>query len=113
MDSLNQQDVTVTKHFDFPRPHLSLPALHRHRRSDAVVSRGSLELGAAGVIALGAFAIGAIAIGALAINRLAIRRARIERLSIGTLRVGRLIVEEQNEPEDELEDEPEGAAAAA
>jgi hypothetical protein len=101
----------VTKHFDFPRPHLHLPTLHRHGH-DAVVSRGSLELGAAGAVAPGALAIGAIAIGAIAINRLAIRRARIDRLSVGTLEVGRLIIHEGDEPEDERTAGPEAATAA-
>jgi hypothetical protein len=102
----------MTKHFDFHRPHLHLPALRAHGR-DAVVSRGSLELGAAGAIVLGAFAIGAIAIGALAINRLAVRRARIERLSVGTLDVGRLVIREREDPDDEVFDEPEAKAEAA
>ncbi len=102
----------MTRHFDFHRPHLNLPAL-RHRVHDAIVSRGSLELGAAGAIALGAFAIGAIAIGALAINRLGVHRARIERLSVGTLEVGRLIIREREDPDDEVFDEPEAKAEAA
>ena len=97
----------MTKHFEFHRPHFSLPAL-RSRGHDAVVSRGSIELGAAGAVALGALAIGAIAIGALAINRLVVRRARIERLSVGTLDVGRLVIHESEEPEEEIE-----AASAA
>jgi hypothetical protein len=90
----------VTKHFDFPHPHLSLPSL-RSRRDDVAVTRGSLELGAAGAVALGALAIGAIAIGAIAIKRLTVRRARIDRLSVGTLEVGRLIIHEREEPDDE------------
>jgi len=107
----------MTRHFDLPRPHLNLPAL-RSRIRDAVVTRGSMEIGAAGAIALGAFAIGAIAIGALAINRLAVRRARIERLSVGRLEVDRLIIHDQEEPETEEasdgpeEEEPELAVAA-
>jgi hypothetical protein len=100
----------MTRHFDFPRPHLDLPAL-KSRVRDAVVSRGSIELGAAGMVALGAFAIGAIAIGALAINRLAVRRARIERLSVGTLHVGRLVIDHREDPEDEVFDEPEAETA--
>jgi hypothetical protein len=97
----------MTRHFDLPRPHLNLPAL-RSRIRDAVVTRGSMEIGAAGAIALGAFAIGAIAIGALAINRLAVRRARIERLSVGRLEVDRLIIHDAEEPEaEEMSDGPE------
>jgi len=102
----------MTKHFNFPRPHFELPAL-RSRAHDAVVSRGSLELGAAGAVALGAFAIGAIAIGALAINRLRVRRARIQRLSVGTLEVGRLVIREREDPDDEVFDDPEAHAEAA
>ncbi len=96
----------MTRHFDFHRPHLDLPAL-RHRVRDAVVSRGSMEVGAAGAIALGALAIGAIAIGAIAINRLVVRRARINRLSVGTLEVGRLVIHDQD-PFDGLEDSDSG-----
>lgn len=100
----------MTRHFDFPRPHFDLPALTSRVR-DAVVSRGSVELGAAGAVALGACAIGALAIGALAINRLRVRRARIERLSVGTLHVGRLVIDHRDDPEDEVFDEPEAEAA--
>jgi hypothetical protein len=102
----------MTRHFDFHRPHLNLPAL-RHRVHDAIVSRGSIEFGAAGAIALGAFAVGAIAIGALAINRLGVRRARIDRLSVGTLDVGRLIIHEREGPEDDVDDGPEAGTATA
>jgi hypothetical protein len=107
----------MTRHFDLPRPHLNLPAL-RSRLHDAVVTRGSMEIGAAGAIALGAFAIGAIAIGALAINRLAVRWARIERLSVGRLEVDRLIIHDQEESEtgrasDEPEEEEPGLTVAA
>jgi hypothetical protein len=90
----------MTKHFDFHRPHLSLPSL-RSRGDDVAVTRGSLELGAAGAIALGALAIGAMAIGAIAINRLVVRRARLDRLSVGRLDVGRLVVHERGEGADE------------
>jgi hypothetical protein len=99
----------MTKHFDFHRPHFSLPSL-RSRSDDVALTRGSLELGAAGAVALGALAIGAIAIGAIAINRLVIRRARIDRLSVGTLDVGRLVVHER-EAEDESDIPPEANAA--
>ncbi len=102
----------MTKHFDFHRPHLSLPSL-RPRGRDAALTRGSIELGAAGAVALGALAIEAIAIGALAINRLVIRRARIERLSVGTLDVGRLVIHERDEPEDEIDSAAEAGAAAS
>jgi hypothetical protein len=101
----------MTRHFELPRPHLHLPAL-RHRGRDAVVARGSMELGAAGAVALGALAIGALAIGALAINRMVIRRARIERLSVGTLEVGRLVIRDREDPDDEVFDDPEAAEAA-
>jgi hypothetical protein len=99
----------MTKHFDFHRPHLNLPSL-RSRRDDVALTRGSLELGAAGAIALGAFAIGAIAIGAIAINRLVVRRARLERLSVGRLDVGRLVVHEREEPDDETGTAPQAGA---
>jgi len=98
----------MTKHFDFHRPHLSLPSI-RSRRDDVALTRGSLELGAAGAVALGALAIGAIAIGAIAINRLIVRRARIERLSVGRLDVGRLVIDEREEP-DEVETAPPAGA---
>ena len=103
----------MTKHFH--RPHLNLPSL-RSRRNDVAVTRGSLELGAAGAVALGALAIGAIAIGsiaigAIAIKRLAVRRARIDRLSVGTLEVDRLIIHERDEPEDERATGSEAATA--
>jgi hypothetical protein len=101
----------MTKHFDFHRPHLGLPSL-RSRSDDVALTRGSLEVGAAGAVALGALAIGAIAIGAIAINRLVIRRARIERLSVGTLDVGRLVIHERDEPGDEVYTAPEAGAAA-
>ena len=106
----------MTKHFDFHRPHLGLPSL-RSRRDDVAITRGSLELGAAGAVALGALAIGAIvigaiAIGAIAIKRLAVRRARIDRLSVGTLEVDRLVIHERNEPEDEHATGSEAATAA-
>jgi hypothetical protein len=101
----------MTKHFDFHRPHMRLPSL-RSRSGDVALTRGSIELGAAGAIALGALAIGAIAIGALAINRLVIRRARIDRLSVGTLDVGRLVIYERDEP-DEIDTAPEAGAAAS
>lgn len=102
----------MTKHFDFHRPHLNLPAFH-HRGREVDLSRGSLGAGAAGAIALGALAIGAIAIGALAINRMRIRRARIERLSVGTLEVDRLVIREREDPDDEVFDDPEAKAEAA
>jgi hypothetical protein len=99
----------VTKHFDFPRLHL--PSLRRHGH-DAVVSRGSLEFGAAGAVAFGALAIGAIAIGAIAINRLVVRRARLDRLSIGTLDIDRLVVHErEGQDEDAVDNMPSAGAA--
>ena len=101
----------MTKHFDFHRPHFSLPTL-RSRSDDVALTRGSLELGAAGAVALGALAIGAIAIGAIAINRLVVRRARIERLSVGTLDVGRLVIHEREEPGDEVHSAPQTGATA-
>jgi hypothetical protein len=101
----------MTKHFDFHRPHFSLPTL-RSRSDDVALTRGSLELGAAGAVALGALAIGAIAIGAIAINRLVIRRARIDRLSVGTLDVGRLVIHEREESGDEVHSTPQTGATA-
>ena len=93
----------MTKHFDFPRPHLIFRRFTVHGAMIAVISRGSLELGAAGAVALGALAIGAIAIGAIGDqSRLAVRRARIDRLSVGTLEVGRLVIHEREEPDDEV-----------
>lgn len=103
----------MTRHFDFPRPHLQLPSLRHHRRPDIDVSRGSLEVGAAGAIAVGALAFGVLAIGAIAIGALAIKRARIEHLSVGTLDVGRLVIREREDPDDEVFDEPEARAEAA
>jgi hypothetical protein len=102
----------MTRHFDFRRPHVDLPAL-RSRVRDAVVSRGSIELGAAGAVALGAVALGAIAIGAVAINRMRIRRARIERLSVGTLHVERLVIDHRDDPEDEVFDDLEAESDPA
>jgi hypothetical protein len=113
MDRRNQRGTFMTRHFDFPRPHLQLPSLRRHHRRDFELSRGSLDLGAAGAIAIGALAFGVLAVGAIAIGALAVKRARIEHLSVGTLDVGRLVIREREDPDDEVFDEPEARAEAA
>jgi hypothetical protein len=112
MGRRNRKGSSMTRHFDFPRPHLHLPAPLRRGR-DVELAHGSLQVGVVGAVALGALAIGAIAIGALAINRLVVKRARVERLSVGTLEVGRLVIHDREDPDDEVFDDPEAAAEAA
>ena len=79
-------------------------AMHKMRRARGTeqppfgmrvaFKRATIGAIAVGALAVGATAIGALAIGALAIRALAVKRGRIQRLDIEELEVGRLHVRE-------------------